>query len=213
MGFKQLRQRIPIEEFDYQLLMDNLTEYSNRRDVVTRLVRDEKIIRVKKGLYIFGPDYRKQLVCKESLANQIYGPSYLSFEYALSFYGMIPERVEILTSVTTGRSRKFSTPIGSFFYCHLPLAKYAIGMNLIQLDDYHSILIATPEKALLDQIYFSQGLAGKIDMERYFQDDLRIEESSLKTLSLNQLNMIAPHFNSARVNQAVKFIREGQNHA
>ena len=161
MGFKQLRQNTPIEEFDYQFLISHLSEYSNKRDVITRLIKNEQIIRVKKGLYIFGPDYRKGLVFKETLANQIYGPSYISFEYALSFYNMIPERVEMLTSAALGRSRKFNTPLGSFSYRHLPLEKYAVGIVLKQLDDHHKIVIATPEKAILDQVLFPKACPKK----------------------------------------------------
>lgn len=213
MGLNQLRKSVPVEEFDYQLLMDNLGEYANKRDAITRLIRSEKIIRVKKGLYIFGPDYRKGLVCKEALANQIYGPSYISYEYALSFYGMIPERVEVLTSSTTGKSRKFHTPIGSFSYRYQSLEKYQPGITLKQLDDYHSILIATPEKAILDQVYISRGLSEKTDMKSFFEDDLRVETHSLKTLSLPHLTEIAEHFSSARVTRAIKYIKELQNHA
>ena len=213
MGFKHLRQIVPVEEFDYQLLMSNLAEYSNKRDVITRLLRSEKILRIKKGIYSFGPDYRKGLLCKEVIANQIYGPSYISFEYALSFYGMIPERVETLTSATTGRSRQFNTPIGSFSYRHLPIEKYAAGVTLKQLDDYHSVFIATPEKALLDQVLFSKGLSEKIDLKQYFEDDLRIDNQSLEVLSIIQLIEIAGLYSSKRVNRAVKYIKELQNHA
>lgn len=208
MGFRELRKIIPIEEFDYQLLMDNLGEYANKRDVITRLIRSEKIIRIKKGLYIFGADYRKGLICKEALANQIYGPSYISFEYALSYYGMIPERVEQLTSASTGKSRKFNTPIGFFSYRHLPKEKYAIGVTIKQLDDYHSVFIATPEKALLDCVYCSRGLSDKIELAQYFQDDLRIDDTLLRGLSLTKLNEIANHYLNIRVNRVVKFIEE-----
>lgn len=212
MGFRQLRQSISIEEFDYQLLMSHLEEYSNKRDVITRLIRSGQIIRVKKGLYVFGQDYRKGLVSKEVLANQIYGPSYISFEYALSYYGMIPERVETLTSATTGRSRIFNTPLGSFSYRHLPVEKYGCGITIKQLDDHHSMFIATPEKAILDQVYISQGLTGKMKLEEYFRDDLRIDEDFLKKLSIERLREIADCFSSPKVSRAVNYINELHKH-
>lgn len=213
MGFRELRKIIPGEEFDYQLLIDNLEEYANKRDVITRLMRSEKIVRIKKGLYIFGGDYRKGMICKEVLANQIYGPSYISFEYALSYYGMIPERVEQLTSATTGKSKKFNTPIGLFSYQYLPIEKYAIGITIKQLDDYHSVFIATPEKALLDCVYCSRGLSNKIELPQYFRDDLRIDETSLMELSLTKLNEIANHYLNIQVNRVVQFIKDLKNHA
>ena len=208
MGFKELRQATSVEEFDYQLLVSHLSEYSNKRDAITRLMRDQKIIRIKKGLYIFGPDYRKGLVCKESLANQIYGPSYISLEYALAFYGMIPERVDQVTSVTTGRSRKFNTPLGGFSYRYLPTEKYTVGITWKQLDDYHGVMLATPEKAIFDYVYFSRGVLDKTPLEHYFYDDLRIDEAVLKELSLARLMEIAKSFSSGRINRVLQFIQE-----
>jgi len=211
MGFRELRKNHPIEEFDYQLLLSNLEEYKNKRDKITRLMRDEKIIRIKKGLYIFGPDYRKSLVSKESLANLIYGPSYISYEYALSFYGMIPERVEMVTSATTGKSRRFATPIGSFSYRHISNERYPVGVLLKQLDEYHSVFIATPEKALIDQVFATKNLTRDLDLDDYFYEDLRIDEVSLQKLSLDHLKEIRDLYSSPRVNRVVRHIEELQN--
>ncbi len=208
MGYQQLRRDISVEEFDYQVLVTYLDEYANKREKITGLIKSEKIVRVKKGFYVFGPDYRKGLVCKEALANELYGPSYISLEYALSFYGLIPERVETLTSVTTGANKKFKTPIGAFSYRHLPKDKYCIGYTLTKLDDYHSVLMANPEKALLDQLYFTKELRGKIKFDEYFFDDLRVDESSLKSLSLTHLEEITRVFSNSRLTKAVQFIKE-----
>lgn len=149
------------------------------------------------------------MICKETLANQIYGPSYLSFEYALSYYGMIPERVEVLTSATTGVNKKFNSPIGTFLYRHLPQKKYPIGVTLIKLDDYHSALFATPEKALLDQIYVAKGLSQN-SLRQYLLEDLRIDEEKLTSLSLSTLNAIATIYSNTKVTQAVQVIKEWQ---
>lgn len=213
MGFRDLRREYPIEEFDYQLLMSHLSEYVNKRDKVTRLVNSGRIIRVKKGIYVFGLDYRKGLVSKESLANVIYGPSYISYEYALSFYGLIPERVEVVTSATTGRSRFFQTPIGSFSYRHLSLQKYCVGTTYLRIDDYHSIMIASPEKALLDQTAAAKGLTQSISIGDYLFGDLRIEESFLRRFSLPRLRKIAMEYFSSKVSRVVKFLEEGHYHA
>jgi len=206
MGFRELRKTHPIEEFDYPLLMTYLADYANRRDKATRLLRSNKITRIKKGLYVFGPDYRKGLICKESLANLIYGPSYISFEYALSYYGMIPERVETITSATTGRSRIFHTPIGTFSYKHLPQNRYSIGISWNSLDEYHSIFIASPEKALVDTIYHAKKLDRATAVEDFLFEDLRIEESSLKNLSLERLSKIAFEYQNNKINRVINFI-------
>src|SRR5262245_29628514 len=96
--FGSIRRNIKTEEFDYPALMQELSQYKKPRDAVTRFLHNGSIVRVKKGLYVFGENYRKGMICKESLANLIYGPSYISLEYALSYYGLIPERVEEITS-------------------------------------------------------------------------------------------------------------------
>ena len=88
---EELRKRISGEEFDYQALLDGLREYDRPRDKITNLLRQGGIIRVKKGIYVFGERYRRRPFSRELLANMIYGPSYVSLETALHYYGLIPE--------------------------------------------------------------------------------------------------------------------------
>ena len=107
-----IRRAIPTEVFSFQQLMDCLAGYAKPRDKIGALLRRGDIIRVRKGLYVFGPDYRRGPWSREVLANLIYGPSYISLDYALAYYALIPERVEEVTSVTLSRSRRFDTPLG-----------------------------------------------------------------------------------------------------
>ncbi|MEA3441146.1 MAG: hypothetical protein U9R58_12785 [Chloroflexota bacterium] len=106
----KIRAKIHGEIFDYQVLLYTLSGYRKPRDKITRLLAAGAIVRIKKGLYCFGDPFRKKPISREHLANLIYGPSYISIDYALSYYGLIPERVETITSVTTHRSRDFDTP-------------------------------------------------------------------------------------------------------
>src|SRR3990170_9057478 len=99
--FEELFNKIPRDIFDYQLLIYALSNYKKPRDKITSLLKDNIIIRVKKGLYIFADKYRREPICLELLANLLYGPSYVSLEYALSFYNEIPEKVELITSITS----------------------------------------------------------------------------------------------------------------
>lgn len=84
------QHQIPFEEFDYQILLNSLRGYAHPRKKITALLRKGEIIRVKKGLYIFGAQHRRSPYCRELLANLIYGPSCISLEYALHYYGLIP---------------------------------------------------------------------------------------------------------------------------
>ena len=80
-------------------------------------------------------------ICREYLANLIYGPSYISLDYALSLHGLIPERVETITSVTTRRSRHFDTPFGTFSYRMLNGRRYAVGVLLESADQGGDVLV------------------------------------------------------------------------
>ena len=100
----QIRQQIDREVFDYQRLLQCLTTYAKPRDRVKRLLDAGDIVRVKKGLYVFGDAYRRAPVSRELLANLIYGPSYISLDYALAWHGLIPERVTTVTSLPNARS-------------------------------------------------------------------------------------------------------------
>ncbi len=148
MNAFQLRKTIPYEEFDYTHLVDALSSYSGVRQKINELIKAGIIIRVKKGLYTFGPEYNLVPICKEILANLIYGPSCVSLEYALSYHGLIPERVEIITSVTPKRDKEFDTPLGQFNYRYLGADKYPHGIEQVWIDATHPILIASPEKAI-----------------------------------------------------------------
>lgn len=198
---ESIRKHIENEEFDYQTLLHSLSQYSRPRDKISDLLRKGIIIRIKKGIYIFGEDYRRRPFSRENLANLIYGPSYISLEYALHYYGLIPERVEAITSVTTGRSRKYLTPVGLFTYRMNPLAAFRIGMNRIELDDGRSFLIASPEKALADKIRDDRGsgLQTQGQLLEYLEDNLRIDVTSLADLNLVHLEVIAQRYVSRKL--------------
>lgn len=213
MGFQELRRDLPIEEFDYQLLLSYLSEYANPRNKISQLIKQEKIIRVKKGLYIFGPNYTNTAVCKSVLANLIYTPSYISCESALAHYGMIPERVENFTSVTLSRSQTFHTPIGAFTYHHLHPKKFHYGVTHHKLDRYHNIFIASAEKALIDQIHFSTAIAHNTPIKHLLFDDLRIDQDACKNLSIKKLQEIGKHYTAPRIKHTLKFIKDLQKDA
>ncbi len=198
---ESIRNNISYEEFDYQMLLDCLQNYTRPRDKISDLLRKGLVIRVKKGLYIFGDNYRRRPYSREILANLIYGPSYISLEFALHYFGLIPERVEAVTSVTCGRSRKFSTPIGLFSYRMIPLKAFSIGMSRIELEDGRSFLMAVPEKALADKIRADRGtlIQTQRQLYEYLVDNLRIDAAALPGLNAEYLAKIARCYRSRKV--------------
>lgn len=186
-----LRNSTLTEEFDYNFIRQALSGYKNPRVKINDLLKKGAIIRVKKGLYVFGPGLAREPYSKEILANLIYGPSYISLEYALSFYGLIPERVETVTSVTNKRKKLFNTPVGIFSYRYINPLIYSYGVTLYDLDKHHSILIATKEKAFSDMLYFSDKMDDEDQLEKYMFEDLRLDREELTGFNLRKVNKLA----------------------
>lgn len=182
MSFENLRKNVQGEIFDYQILSHHLREYKKPRDKISLLLKNESIIRIRKGIYIFGPHYQKKPIPLEILASFIYSPSYISLEYALSKYGLIPERVAAITSICLNRSKTFQTPIATFSYSKRSSSIYSIGLIRTEIPQEGGYLMATPEKALVDFIFQAKGISNIDEMKDHLYENLRMEQSDLKKL-------------------------------
>jgi hypothetical protein len=204
-----VRDRIRAEIFDYQTLTEALKGLLSPRDKITDMLRQGIIVRIKKGLYVFGDKYRKHPYSKELLANLVYGPSYVSLDYALGYYGIIPERVEALTSVTFSRSRRFATPVGLFIYRRIPARAYEAGAVRAEGSHGQAYLIASPEKALADKIVSVRGarIASVVDMSRFLEEDLRIDPGSLRSLSAESIDEFAGRYRSLKLRKLGGLLR------
>lgn len=207
-NFRQWQKELVGPELDYPFLIHHLQGYSKPRDKITRLLKNGDLIRVKKGLYVLGESHRQQLVSLEVLANLIYGPSYLSLEYALSFYGLIPERVECLTSMTTQKNKVFKTPLGVFSYRHLASHKYHEGLVLQSLDGKRHFIIASPEKAIADILDHQKSLTQTKEVLEFLIDNQRIEEYQLRKLSLRNLTKLAKIYDCAPLGALLKWLNK-----
>lgn len=202
-----LRQQLGRDVFDYQQLVTCLSHLSKPRDKINRLLNRGEIVRVRKGLYVCGPAYRRGPLVRELLANLIYGPSYISLEYALSYWGLIPERVSTVTSVAMGRSRRFDTPLGTFTYRSLSPASYAVGADLVE-SPAGSFLIACAEKALADKVWTDKRFAGTrlSDFPSYIEEDLRIDVTRLVDLDRSRCERIRRAYSSKKIANFFRFL-------
>ncbi len=207
-GGAELRGMISEDIFDYQQLTGCLTEYRKPRDKISQLLESGEIIRIRKGLYTFAEALRRAPIRKELLANLIYGPSYLTAEYALSYYGLIPERVTIMTSVSTGSSCRFETPFGIFTYRKIVVPVYAAGI-VIEQSDKTSFLIASPEKALVDKVWLDKSFPGTTaaDYESYLRDDLRLDFDIVKIFDSRRLQNIALACNRPKIRRLCEYLQ------
>ncbi|MFC1850921.1 hypothetical protein ACFL27_12065 [candidate division CSSED10-310 bacterium] len=210
----EIRNKVEHEELDYNFLMDCLKDYRKPRDKLSLLINRGDLIRIKKGLYVFGEKIARSPYSREVLANLINGPSYVSLEYALNYWGMIPEKAHVVTSVTLGKSRKYQTPVGYFTYRHLARDRYWVGINLVGRDMGRSFLIATMEKALVDTIWSDKSLKlqGVVDMEQYLSEQLRIDEDVLSSLNNPRMEFICSCFHSAKINLLLQYLQQGILH-
>ena len=183
---------------DCQTLLAHLSNYRNPRDWIARMVKQGELLRLKNGFFLIASRFRKQADYPyEQIANLLYGPSYISLEWALSFYGFIPERVSVVTSVTIGSNKEFATPIGTFTYLHLSRSRYSVGINHKKIEgQLGGFLIATPEKALADWLFFTCEDMSEEELLQELLEAKRIEVESLQTLNKIFLKEIADQYAS-----------------
>jgi len=171
---------------DFKTISSKLSHYKSPRDKVSSLKKSNLLVRLKKGLYIVSPDVTNQSVSKELIANHLYGPSYISLETALSFYGIIPERVYITLSVTSKRKKRYNTPLGIFEYRTVPFNYLSIGISQEIVQNSYAYLMATPEKAMCDLIVTKSGIRIQSlkAITEYLETDLRADLDVIKKWDL-----------------------------
>lgn len=178
--------------FDANVLSSIFPNSKHINEKARTLEKAGIIIRLKKGMYVASSRETGKELSRELIANHIYGPSYVGREYALRYYGLIPERVYLVTSVTTKHSRDFENAVGSFNYLNSSAEYFPIG---IKIENTYGVnfLIATPEKALCDVINFSKSLTLRSmkDAETYLEDDIRFDTEALMGFDLDILERCA----------------------
>jgi len=172
---------------NYATIVSALAGYKYPKDKISSLEKAGDLIRLKKGMFVVSPKIHNQPVSKELIANHLYGPSYISFESALSFYNFIPERVHTMRSMTIKRGRKFSTPLGNFEYTSSDTKYFNTGIHQEIIDNKYAYLIASREKALCDIIIATSHLRIQSvkAMQEYLEEDLRIDFSAIENCNLD----------------------------
>lgn len=148
------------------------------------LERDKQVIRLKRGLYVCSPEVTGIPLSTELIANHLYTPSYVSMSSALRYYGLIPEQVFVMQSMTLKHSRDFDTPVGRYEYTHIPKGSFPIGLSSIIKAGY-AFVIATPEKALCDLVANSPGVNLRYpkDAAIYLEEDIRMDLSDFRQMN------------------------------
>ena len=166
------------------LILDLLSDYQSPNDKISDLIKSKALISLKRGLYIIGPNMDLAGPEPFLIANHLHGPSYVSLESALSYWGLIPERTYEVSSVTIKVSKKYRTELGRFTYKQLKSPYYSYGIKRINISQKQSILIASAEKALCDKIVLTPkiNLRSIKQTRAFLLEDLRIDLEELRTL-------------------------------
>lgn len=187
----------------HSMIMEELSEYKNPKTKLGRLVKEGIYTPIIRGIYETNPKIPGYL-----LAGSIYGPSYLSFEFALSYYGIIPEAVHVYTSATFDKKKKrmYDTSFGSFIYRDVPAKVYPMGITLETEGDY-TFQIATKEKALCDKLYSMKVASNQKELRVMIVDDLRIDIDEIRNFDENIMKDIAKAYHSTNVSLLYKIYK------
>jgi len=166
-----------------------LSDYDHPNNKISNLAVDGYLIRLKKGLYAVSPEITGNPINKYVISNNIYGSSYVSYQSALHYYGLIPEAVITTTAVTFKRSKSYITSIGTIKYYHVPFEYYSVGFTTVFEND-NSYAIALKEKALCDLIVLNRGskLQSTKAMTVFLEEDMRVDMEQLEDFDMNVID-------------------------
>lgn len=206
-----IKNALPLSVFSHEMLYALLEKsVSNVNDKISNLIKSGELVRLKKGFYAFSKTYLTKPIDLISVANTLYTPSYVSFDYALSYYGMIPEKVIEITSATSKNEKLFETPIGRFSYKRVPLKAYHLGIDWSYDENDGGKFIAVPEKALCDKIRYDRGLGTLTQgaMIQYLKYDLRLNIA--KPLDAELIKEIAIAYRSKNLKTLAQVVEKGK---
>ena len=184
--------------FETGLLLAGDVNANNVRRQLSRWTGAGKLVQLRRGLYALAPPYQKTKPHPFLVANRLVRASYVSLQAAMAYYGLIPEHVPAVTSVTTARPVEYETPLGRYLFRHIK-QRLLHGYHLTEVAGGQAAFIAAPEKALLDQIYLQPGG----DDPAYLRG-LRLQ--NLDQLHLATLQQMAEHAGSPKLTRATATI-------
>jgi len=182
------------------VLLSILQEYERPYDKLGALVKTGDLIQLRKGLYMTSTEIDEVTADPFLIANHLYGPSYVSLDSALSYWGLIPERVYQITSVCFKSSKSINAAGHRYRFQHVPADYYALGIQTVARTPTQQVLMASPEKALCDKIVGTSGILIRSAKQAHqlLFEDLRINEDRLSELNPDSIKSWIPTAPKAR---------------
>lgn len=191
--------------YDFQSLSIKYKKYSNIYQKINNECKKGILVKIKRGLYT--DDLYND---KEVIANICYNPSYISFEYALSYYGVIPEFVSTFTSATFGKKNNkiYHMKDCTFDYRSVPDEVFPMGILIMKNSKDISYKIASKEKALCDLLYSKYPVRSIKDLKTLLFEDMRIDENEFLKMNVEFIKEIAPLYHSNSLNVLKKYLNK-----
>jgi predicted transcriptional regulator of viral defense system len=204
MNFIEFRNRfLSLAYFTTNQVYASYPEFN--RNNLGHWVRQGYLIRLRQGYYAF-PEYKESTDFTLYFANTIYKPSYISLHTALSFYGIIPESVPEITSVTTLKTITFSNDFGEYSYKNIR-PELMFGYDLRDMEGGRRIMLATPEKAIIDLLYLYPFYNTERDLE-----NLRLDESYMEDdFNVKRLTDFSDRIGSKALSKRIDMLRKVHN--
>lgn len=200
--FKEKVKNVPLISVQYLKLVTGNNQLIKNQ--LTRWQKAKKVVRLKRNLYILDDNNRKINPSRLFIAFEMYKPSYVSMEYALSFYGIIPEKVTDLTSITPKKTAVFENVYGKFIYQHIKINCFT-GFEEQKDESGLSYYMATPEKAVVDYIYLNQSNI-KGDFKQILFESLRFQNTNI--LSQKKMNDYANLYSNQKLKLILKQVKQ-----
>ena len=183
-------------------LKEKYKEYADINGKIKRDIDNGFLFPLVRGIY-----ETNESVDGFLLASFIYGPSYLSFEYALSYHNLIPERVVIYTNATFGKrkSKVYRNHFGLYTYRDVPNAAFPFSVKAHEENGY-AYFIASPEKALCDLLYIRKPVTSMKDLKSVLFEDLRINEDMFEQLNFEEILFLSHKYISNNMKYLRKYI-------
>jgi len=188
-------------------LVEELKQYSSPKAKITRMINAKEIIQIKRGIFVDTDDNNYSL---NSLSSIIYGPSYISFQSAMSYYGIIPEKVIaiICASYNKNKNKVFHTSVGDFYYYYIPTKVFPYDTTIIE-ENGQNFIIASPEKAICDSLYKVRNIKTETDLVKLLVEDWRIDLDVLKDLNRRSFKFLLPLYDKKICNLFGEWIMRG----
>ena len=184
------------------MLKEKYSDYVNPLDKMKRDADKGIIFRLRNGIYETDKNAEPCL-----LASSILSPSYLSFDWALSYYGLIPEKVISITSATLGnrKNKTFENYFGRYEYTDVPIEVFSEGLTYLESGEY-MVKIAMKEKAICDSLCKWRVVKSVKELKELLFIDKRIDEDEFATCDFKLMKRLAGLYKKTNLKLLIKLI-------